>query len=69
MGSPKHGSLKRRATSSKVTVFSPGEMEAVRVGVLLVQECAYQLVVEHKARPALRQAQSVLHEVPLNQTH
>jgi hypothetical protein len=48
MGSPEHDSPKRRATSSKVTAISPGEVEAVRLGAPLVQERADQLVVEAK---------------------
>jgi hypothetical protein len=59
MGSPKHGSTKRRATSSKVTAISPGEMEAVCLGPSPVQERADHVVVEPKARSALRRAQSV----------
>jgi hypothetical protein len=46
----------------------PREMEIVRLGAPPVQECAYHLVVEPKARSALFQAQSGPHEVPLNQT-
>jgi hypothetical protein len=46
----------------------PGEIEAVYLGALPVQERADQLVVEAKARSALRRAQSDPHEVPLNQT-
>jgi hypothetical protein len=42
-------------------------MEVVRLGAPPVQERADQLVVEHKARSALRQAQSGPHEVPLTQ--
>jgi hypothetical protein len=67
MGSPEHGSLKRRVMSSKVTTISQGEMEVVRLGVPPVQERANQLVVETKAQPARRRAQSSPHEVPLNQ--
>jgi hypothetical protein len=44
-----------------------GEMEAVRLGASPVQERTDQLVVEAKARPALRRVQSGPHEVPLNQ--
>jgi hypothetical protein len=47
----------------------PGEVEAMRLGASLIQERADQLVVEAKARPALRRTQSGPHEVPLNQAH
>jgi hypothetical protein len=42
-------------------------MEVVRLGAPPVQEHTDQLVVEPKARPALRWAQSGPYEVPLNQ--
>jgi hypothetical protein len=46
-----------------------GEMEDVHLGVPPVQERADEPVIEAKARPALRRAQSGPHEVPLNQAH
>jgi hypothetical protein len=44
-----------------------GKVEAVRLRAPPVQERADQLVVEAKARSALRRAQSGPHEVALNQ--
>jgi hypothetical protein len=68
MGSSEQGSPKRRATFSKVTaISSEGNWKLCVLGAPPVQERADQLVVEAKARPALRRWQSGPHEVPLNQ--